>query len=113
MMINSKEGEYRLKRIAILLTSSLIVLLLVMSTMKTYSTNKSGQEIFLENGCASCHEQNKGDGGKIPSKQHMANLAYNIFKDCIKNGRPGTAMKPKALSNAEIKAIHNWVQKYK
>jgi len=74
----------------------------------------SGKSIFKSNGCMACHYTKKGMTKKpYPTMQHMANRSYAEYTDCIKKGVPGTAMTAKGMSDADIKATYDWLQKYK
>lgn len=72
------------------------------------------QKIFKQKGCGSCHYTDKGKDRKpYPTKQILANMNFNGFKNIVKNGKPGTAMKAYNLADKDIKAIYDWLQQYK
>ena len=74
----------------------------------------SGQKLFTANGCAGCHGVDKGMEAKpFPSKQKLASIDFDTFKEAVINGRPGTAMTAKKVSDSDLKAMYNWLQKYK
>lgn len=76
----------------------------------------NGKSLFMSKGCRGCHNKNKGMDPKAkpgPSKQHMANLSFKDFKNCVQKGKKGTTMRAFKLSSGDIKAIHKWLQKFK
>lgn len=92
--------------------SALIALGFVLSTFNI-SAAASGKALFMKKGCNGCHSKAKGSNKPFPTKQKLARNSYSTFANCIKKGRPGTAMTPKNLSTADMKAIHKWLQKFK
>ncbi len=83
---------------------------------KLYITAKRGKKIFRIMGCTGCHDTKVGMATvPFPSRPHMASLSDADFRDCILNGRKGTAMaayKGK-VSDEEIKAIRKYIITYK
>jgi len=44
----------------------------------------------------------------------MAHRTFEVFKNCVRNGVPDTAMEPKNnVTDAEIEAVYKWLQQYK
>ena len=91
---------------------ALVALVISFQPESTWAAN--GKKLFAKHGCSGCHTKDKGMETKpFPTKQKMASTSYSDFKDCVVKGRPGTAMTAKNLSDGDIKAIYDWLQKYK
>ncbi|MDH4128151.1 MAG: cytochrome c [Spirochaetota bacterium] len=71
-----------------------------------------GKSIYTDNGCSSCHNQDKGKA-YFPSKEQMAKLTYSDFKVAVQKGRSGTAMRAYDLSDSDCKAMYDWLQEFK
>lgn len=84
----------------------------------------SGEALFNEKGCATCHgAQGKGDGpvgaALKPKPRNFADAKWKFGDDLasviktINNGSPGTGMAPYkgVLTDAEIKAVAEHVRK--
>ena len=73
-----------------------------------------GEAVFKSKGCTSCHFRDKGmDKKPYPSKERMAKLSFGDFKAKVKNGVSGTMMTGYNIGDGDMKAMHNWLQKFK
>ena len=79
----------------------------------TEKDRKGGSKVFRRNGCQACHYKKKGmDLAPYPSKERLAQ-SYSNFTDCVLNGRPGTVMVAKNISEKDLRLMYSWLQKYR
>ena len=79
----------------------------------TDKDRKGGSKAFRRNGCQACHYKKKGmDLAPYPSKERLAQ-SYSNFTDCVLNGRPGTVMVAKNISEKDLRLMYSWLQKYR
>lgn len=75
---------------------------------------KKGKKQFQKHGCKGCHFKKKGLKAKpFPSLQDMAQLSEADFNKVVLEGRKGTAMTAKKVPADELKAIYEYVKKFK
>lgn len=73
-----------------------------------------GKKYFQKHGCKGCHFKKKGLKAKpFPSLQDMAQLSEADFNKVVLEGRAGTAMTAKKVPADQLKAIYEYVKKYK